>query len=171
MAHFGEGSGKTAQADIVGAFSDVQIEALEKMKEYFRTAKTHRGHEENVAKEVASLFRSYPNNLSPDIDWCAGLDSSSYEGSFDDADANRGGYPSSRMGITQVSHQGVDLKKLRGLNERAMHGACIDPKDLMAALKAEGQLNWLCMRCVLVFSAVTCIPQWWGEACLRPIGS
>lgn len=145
MAYPGERSGSTAQANIVGAFNDVQIEALEKMNEYFRTAKTHRGHEESVARKVASMFKPYPSDLASDIDWCAGLDSSSYEGSFDEADANQGGYPSSRMGITQVSHQGVDLKKLRALNERAMHGACIDPKDLMAALKGEGQLNfWFC---------------------------
>lgn len=145
MAHFGEGSGRTAQTDIVGAFNDVRTESMEKMKEYFRMAKTHRGHEESVAREVALMFRPYASGLAPDIDWCAGLDSSSFEGSFDEADANQGGYPSSRMGITQVSHQGVDLKKLDELNQRAMHGACLDPKDLMGALKGEGQLNfWFC---------------------------
>ena len=77
-----------------------------------------------------------------------------------------------------VSRMGLDPTTLRSRLAMALGTlillswviACWAFHDQMTAPGQEDKF-WLCMRCVLAFSALTCIRRWWGEACRCPVRS
>lgn len=149
MPNPGQGSGRLPQSQILHEPDDLR-------NRYFQSARTHRGHEMEVATIVGSRFQPYHPASDPGVDNCAGLDSSSYEGSIDERDANHGGYPSSRIAITQVSHQGVDIAALARLNAEASQGGCVNPVEMMSALGGVGALDfWFCSSNLLPEGALS----------------
>lgn len=138
MPHNNEKAGRTGQVGILA-----EIDGLRDA--YFKNARTHQGGKHSVALQVRDRFIPYPDSLVVDVDTCAGLDGSTYEGAFDEHDPQLGGYPSARVAITQISHRSVDVGILWQLNQDANRGACINPHKVASALGGVGALDfWFC---------------------------